>query len=148
VARRQPATGRGQDAPERPQEGRTGPQGVGALSTGTLGVPGAARRKYGNKPIEINGIHFDSQKEGKRYGELRFMERNGVIRALEVHPRFPLVVHGEDCGVYVADFAWIDPETGERVIEDVKSAATRKLPTYRLKVKMVWALYGLRVREV
>jgi hypothetical protein len=38
--------------------------------------------------------------------------------------------------------------TGERVVEDVKSPATRKLATYRLKVRMVWALYGLRVREV
>ncbi len=105
-------------------------------------------RKYKNQPVEINGIRFDSRKEGERYDQLRFMQRNGVIRDLEVHPRFPLVVHGQDCGVYEGDFAWVDPETGERVVEDVKSPATRKLPTYRLKRRLVWALYGLTIREV
>jgi hypothetical protein len=33
-------------------------------------------------------------------------------------------------------------------LEDVKSAATRALPTYRLKRRLLWALYGLTVQEV
>jgi hypothetical protein len=117
-------------------------------------APGAAagrsvaRRKFLNQPIEIIGIKVDSKAEAKRYDELRFMLRNGVIRDLEVHPTFPLVIHEQNCGVYEADFAYVHPDTGERVVEDVKSPATRKLPTYRLKARMVWALYGLKIREV
>ena len=75
-------------------------------------------------------------------------EQMGEIRDLEVHPSFPLVIHEQDCGRYEADFAYTSVATGERVVEDVKSPATRKLPTFRLKVRLVWALYGIRVREV
>ena len=74
-------------------------------------------------------------------------ERAGEISGLEIQPRFPLVVNGQDCGSYVGDFAYVTKD-GERVVEDVKSAATRKLPTYRLKRRLVWALYGLTVVEV
>lgn len=141
-------------APRRAAGSKQPPAGLRAPGTpaeALAAIKAAAKpsaRKYKNVPIEINGIRFDSKKEAKRYDELRFMQRVNVIRDLEVHPRFPLVVNEQDCGTYVADFAYIDPETGERVIEDVKSAATRKLPTYRIKVRLVWALYGLRVREV
>ena len=105
------------------------------------------RRKYGNVPTVVGGRRFDSKKESERYAALLLAERAGEITGLECQTRFPLVVHGEDCGSYVSDFSYVT-RSGERVIEDVKSAATRKLPTYRLKVKLVWALYGIRVREV
>lgn len=104
-------------------------------------------RKYHNVPTTVDGHRFDSKKEAARYADLSVMERGGGIRDLEVHPRFPLVVHDIDCGVYVADFAYIT-RAGVRVIEDVKSAATRKLPTYRLKARLVWAIYGLRITEI
>lgn len=118
-----------------------------AASQAATGVVRPSRAKYGNKPVEINGIRFDSQKEGKRYDELRFMQRAGEIRSLEVHPRFPLVVHGVDCGVYEGDFAYVTTDDIP-VVEDVKSPSTRKLPTYRLKRRLTWALYGIEIREV
>jgi hypothetical protein len=105
-------------------------------------------RKYRNEPVEFNGLRFDSKAERDRYCVLVYEEKNRRIRDVEVHPRFPLVIHEQNCGVYEADFAYIDAATGERVVEDVKSPATRKLATYRLKVRMVWALYGIRIREV
>jgi hypothetical protein len=108
----------------------------------------AVRRKYGNQPTEVDGHRFDSKKEAARYSLLRSIQASGGIRDLEVHPRFPLVVHGQDCGTYVADFAYVVTQSGERVVEDVKSAATRALPTYRLKRRLLWALYGLTVQEV
>lgn len=104
-------------------------------------------RKYRNTPTTVNGLVFDSKREAERYGELVVAERAGEIKNLEVHPRFPLVIHEQDCGAYVADFSYVTRD-GLPVIEDVKSPATRKLPTYRLKARMVWALYGLKVREV
>lgn len=121
--------------------------GTGALSQATAAVSGRPTRKYGNVPTYVDGQRFDSKKEAARFGHLRMLEQAGVIRDLMVHEPFPLIVHGQDCGSYVSDFTYTT-ETGERVVEDVKSAATRKLPTYRLKVRLVWALYGLRVVEV
>lgn len=109
---------------------------------------GATKRsKYGNSPTMVDGISFDSKKEAERFGVLKMLERVGEIRSLEVHPRFPLVIHGIDCGVYEADFGYVTRD-GVPVIEDVKSPATRKLPTYRLKRKMTWALYSIEIREV
>lgn len=103
--------------------------------------------KYGNRVTYVDGVAFASKKEAERFGYLRMLEQASVIRDLEAHPRFQLVVHEQDCGYYEADFAYIDAD-GQRIVEDVKSAATRKLPTYRLKVRLLWALYGLRVMEV
>lgn len=103
-------------------------------------------RKYRNAPTEVDGVRFDSKSEAERYIELRAAERAGEIHRLEVHPRFALVVHDQDCGYYEADFAYFDED--EPVVEDVKSAATRKLPVYRLKRRLMWAIYGLTVREI
>lgn len=104
-------------------------------------------RKYRNVPQTVDGIHFDSTKEAMRYVELQRMASVGEIRSLEVHPRFPLVIHGIDCGTYEGDFAYVTRD-GVPVVEDVKSAATRKLPTYRKNRRLVWALYAVEIREV
>jgi hypothetical protein len=50
-------------------------------------------------------------------------------------------------GRYTADFAYIDCQTGQRVIEDTKSTATAT-EAYRLRKKHVEAQYGITVREV
>jgi hypothetical protein len=98
-------------------------------------------------PQTVDGFRFDSTREAERYLSLRQDQHDGKITALEVHPRFPLVVRGENCGDYEGDFAYLDA-LGKPVVEDVKSPATRKLPTYRLKRRLVWALYALEIREV
>ena len=119
-----------------------GGQSVGSLAQ----IQTAKKRKYNNVVTEVDGLRFDSKREAARYLSLRDDVQRGAIRDLEIHPRFPLVVRGENCGDYVGDFAYIGAD-GSRHVEDVKSAATRKLPTYRLKARLVWALYGLRIEE-
>ncbi len=130
--------------------GRNAP-GAENGSVDTQAVLAALRRprgaKYHNVPTVVDGERFDSKREADRYRSLKDDLTAGRIRDLEIHPRFPLVVHGESCGDYVADFSYLTRD-GQPVVEDVKSAATRKLPTYRLKAKLLWALYGLRVTEV
>ena len=131
--------------------GRRGAQRPGEVSESLktiLDASGAAQkqRKYRNIPCEADGHRFDSQKERDRYWELQRLQERGAIFCLEVHPRFPLVVHGQDCGYYEGDFGYI--ERGVSVVEDVKSTATRKLPTYRLKRRLTWALYGIEIREI
>lgn len=46
--------------------------------------------KYHSKPIEFEGVRFDSIAEYRRFGELKLMEQAGEISGLEVHPRFLL----------------------------------------------------------
>jgi len=102
-------------------------------------------RKYRNKPQRIDGIYFASTKEARRYGELVLLQNAGVIHGLVCHPRFPLLVFGEEIGEYIADFQYY--ERGKKVVEDVKSKATR-LPLYRWKAKHLKAQYSIEVREV
>lgn len=89
---------------------------------------------------------FDSRKEAKRYLELLPRWRAGEIQALDLQKRIRLIVNGIVVCTYVADFAYI--EKGKRVVEDVKSRITRKLPVYILKKKLLKAIYGVEIMEV
>jgi hypothetical protein len=102
------------------------------------------RSKYGNVPTERKGIVFHSKAEAERYEELLLMEQGGVISWLEVQPRYPLEVNGVRIGVYIGDFQYV--EDGSVIVEDVKGGAST--PVYRLKKKLVKAIYGVEIREV
>ena len=114
------------------------------------------KAKYRNKPKVLNGIKFDSRKEAKRYQELKLLERAGKIKDLEIQPKFSLIRGVKFTGDkrakpdlrYFADFAYTDTETGERVVEDVKSAATRKKDSYRNKKHLMKTVLNIDVKEV
>ena len=113
-------------------------------------------KKYRNKPKVLNGIKFDSQKEARRYQELKLLERAGKIKDLEIQPKFSLVKgvkfsndkRAKPDLRYFADFAYTDMETGERVVEDVKSVATKESTVYKMKRHMMLAIHGIEVREI
>lgn len=98
--------------------------------------------KYHNKPIVIDGIYFPSQKQGARYQELKLMERAGVIEQLRCEVPYNLDVNKKRVAVYRADFVYL--ENGKEIVEDVKGVRT---PVYRLKAKLMHALYGIQIRE-
>lgn len=103
------------------------------------------KNKYGAVKVTIDGITFDSTKEGNRYKQLKGMQELGIIRFLELQPTFPLHAGGKVIGKYIADFRYRDLETDEVVIEDVKGVKT---PIYRWKKKHVEAEYGITITEV
>lgn len=112
------------------------------------------RAKYAAIRTTIDGVVFDSKREAHRYGHLRYLEKAGDIARLELQPVFPLFVApfarldlAEIVGVgkYVADFRYLDQRTGEVIVEDVKGVRTA---TYKLKKRIVEALYGIAIREV
>lgn len=112
------------------------------------------RRKFMNRPTEYDGQKFDSRKEAERYFELRLMERAGAISGLRRQVVFELIpaqyVGGkfaERAVKYVADFVYHDEITGENVVEDVKSKATRT-PEYIIKRKLLLFRHGLQIKEV
>jgi len=85
--------------------------------------------KYNARKVTIDGYTFDSQREGKRYDELKLLVRAGEITDLRIHPKYKLIpsvmVSGKKKGVrhYVADFEYI--ENGKVVVEDVKGYITK-----------------------
>lgn len=98
--------------------------------------------KYHNKKTTINGIVFDSKKEAGRFTELSLLQMAGEITGLERQKRFEIVprTKTEHAAYYVADFVYCN-EKGHKVIEDVKSAITKKNPVYILKRKLIKHLY-------
>lgn len=100
--------------------------------------------KYRNKPVEVDGIRFPSQREAKRWGELKLLERAGEITELRRQARFPLEVNGELVCTYVADFVMRD-KAGNLVVEDSKGFVT---DVYKIKRKLMAAVHGIEIVEV
>lgn len=106
------------------------------------------RRKYGNRRVEVAaGQWADSEKEAKRWFDLKVLEQAGTIANLAWHPSWPLVVNGVRITRFTADSAYDVVATGERVVEDVKSEATRADRAYNLRRKLMLAVHGIAVRE-
>lgn len=111
------------------------------------------KNKYHNKKVIIDGIKFDSQKEGNYYLKLKMLEKAGKIKDLRLQVPFVLI---ETFKIddrtyrktkYIADFTYYDDKDKLHVI-DIKSEATRKDKTYQLKKKLLAWKYGIEIEEV
>lgn len=115
----------------------------------------AKRNKFNAQKVDLDGMTFDSKKEHKRYIELKARQQRGEIFGLEHHTKFELApktkIEGEKRAKpalrYFADFTYYI-STGEYIVEDVKSAATRKLASYRNKKHLMKTVFNIDVREV
>lgn len=132
-------------------------------------------KKLNNQSIVIDGIEFDSKKEGNRYCELKLLQRSGQISNLECQKRYELIpaqyetvetgeyykvgvkkgqpktkqVCIEQSVVYIADFVY--QENGQTVVEDVKGFRDTASATYAkfvLKRKMMLWIHGIKIKEV
>lgn len=125
----------------------------------------ANRPKYGNKKVVIDGISFDSTKEGERYLVLKQAVKDGVISDLALHPRWVLlpakkeqyIEHKKTKEVvkertilqpirYTADFSYI--KGGEFVVEDVKGSPYTLSKDVPLRLKMMKYFHDIDVRLV
>lgn len=106
-----------------------------------------AANKYYNKKIVIDNITFDSQREGNRYLIYKDEKYKGRIRDFKLQVRYKFIINGSLVTSYIADFVLLHLNGSQEVI-DVKSDATRKLPVYRIKKKLMKAIYGIDVKEV
>ena len=107
--------------------------------------------KYRSRKVVCGGISFDSIAESLFWQRLVMEQNHGVIRGLELQPRFLLqAAFRDEKGKthrkveYVADFSFlcIMPPglTDAPIVVDVKSKATMT-PTARLKHKLFVAKY-------
>lgn len=125
------------------------------------------RPKYGNKKVVINGITFDSKKEGERWLFLKAAEERGDIQNLKRQVKYELLPaikeeYDEQLKTktvkryrttqlavkYTADFTY--NKGGELVVEDVKSspAMTKNDKAFQLRKKLLYYFYHIKIREI
>ena len=99
----------------------------------------ARKQKYNNKPVTIDGIRFDSIKEGKRYNYLKSLEKTGQVLSFVRQKAFKLPGNIK----YFCDFevCWAN---GETTVEDVKGFKTQ---VYKIKKKIVEEIYNIKIIE-
>ena len=112
------------------------------------------RNKFNAVRIEKDGMTFDSQKEYKRYIELTAMQQRGEIQDLKCQVKFELAPKVKIAGEkrakpalrYFADFTYL--KDGQLIVEDVKSAVTRKLASFRNKKHLMKTVHDIDIKEV
>lgn len=109
-----------------------------------LDKPKKKRSKFNNKKTVVDDIEFDSEREAKRYGELKILLKAGKIGLLELQVPFELNPGGKFSYKYYADFIYIDAETGEKVIEDCKGHETT---VFKKKEKLMKKIYGITIKK-
>ena len=109
-------------------------------------MPSSRWHKYGARAVSIDGHRFASKREGARYKELKLLARSGEIVDLRLHPKYLLQPKFTTAGgekvraiYYIADFQYVDTESGKTVIEDVKGVKTAAF-------KLKWKLLKYRFR--
>ena len=124
------------------------------------------KNKYGNRKVTVDGVAFDSKKEGNRYKELTLLEKAGIITGLRRQVKYVLIpaqrefcneiyTKGKNKGrfrpgkllekecSYIADFVYI--QDGKTIVEDTKGFRTE---AYKIKRKLMLKEYGIRINEI
>ena len=123
------------------------------------------RSKYKNTKVEYQGIKFDSKREMQRYIVLKDAEAKGIIQDLKMQVKHELIpavketyvkhlkTKDKECErtlqlpiTYTCDFAYV--KDNELVVEDVKISKSMLPKEYVLKKKMMFALKGIKIREI
>ena len=102
--------------------------------------------KFNAKKVVVQGETFDSLAEARRWRDLTWLERGGIIKGLTRQVEDGKLV--ERSVTYIADFVYQD-ENGQLVVEDVKGY--KKGPAYNvfaIKRKLMLQVFGIHVREV
>ena len=101
--------------------------------------------KFFAKKTIAMGLKFDSRWEAERWGQLKAMERAGVVTQLERQIRFSLDINGQKICDYIADFQYLLHEedgTYKEIVEDAKGVQT---PEFKLKKKMMKAIHNIDI---
>lgn len=139
---------------------------LGLESEQTFSTKAAALAFCLDNDIRSEFIVFDSKKEYNRWGILCAAEQRGEILELQRQVPYLLVPEQhedvlvqlktkqklkrrrvEAPVVYKADFQYRLPD-GSLVVEDVKSKATRRLPEYIIKRKLMLHVHGIKLKEI
>lgn len=105
----------------------------------------AAMGKFGNKPIQIDGLRFASKAEGRRYNQLKLLQQAGQIQNLKCQVPFQLTVNSVPICKYIADFTYT--ENDNFVVEDVKGMRSGvAYNLFQIKANLMYATRGIKVQ--
>jgi hypothetical protein len=110
-------------------------------------IPNKTRRpnKYFAKKTLFMGFKFDSKWEAERWGQLKSMEKAGVVTQLERQVRYDLTVNDVKICDYIADFRYLlEEENGlsKLIVEDAKGVLTSE---FKLKKKLMKAVHNIDI---
>lgn len=109
------------------------------------------KSKYHNEKTEIDGIKFDSIKEGAYYLKLKRLEKLKIIKDLKLQVPYELIPKHEVNGktvrkcIYKADFVYKTTEDDKIHVVDTKGVRT---DVYKIKSKLMSYKYGIEIEEV
>jgi hypothetical protein len=98
------------------------------------------KSKYGNKKIVIDGIKFDSTKEGEYYEKLKLAKKSGEL--INFYMQVPFRLPGKT--TYWLDFLEIWKNALIRHV-DVKVIETA---VFKIKKRQVEEIYGIEIETV
>ena len=112
---------------------------------GSADMPNKYHADRKNADGTVHG--YASRKEAGIAGDLAILAKAGKILCLHEQVPFVLVEGRNEVRSikYVADFTWVDADTGLPHIGDAKGMRT---PVYLLKKKMMYLLCGLTIEEL
>lgn len=106
-------------------------------------IPALPSKYKSTRTQTSDGKWFASKREARRYEDLLLLEKAGEITDLKCQVRFRVEINGKKICTYVADFTY--RFKGHLLVEDVKGYRT---PVYKLKRKLMLAVYGIKVEEI
>lgn len=108
-----------------------------------VGQQPVSRNKWGAEAVrDPEDGWFASRLEHSTWVDLKRRQAAGEVSDLRRQVRFSLWVHTVWICDYIADFTFL--EDGKLVVADAKG---RLLDIYLMKYRLMWACYGIRVRE-
>jgi len=114
-------------------------------------VPPTRHGKYNAKGRHVGEVWCASEAEAVRYEQLLDMAERGLVSRLETQVPFILTVNNQKICTYRCDFRyrWHGPEVidprGIPIVEEVKGMET---PEWKLKCKLVEAIYGFKISVI
>jgi len=91
-----------------------------------------------------DGTWSDSLREARFDAQIMLLQHDPKTARVVRKEKFPIVVNGEKICTFVSDW-FVEKKTGEKIVYDAKGVKT---PIYKLKKKLVKALYGLDIVEL
>ena len=101
--------------------------------------------KFGAKKTMVDGITFDSKWESERYGQVKAMERGGIVTDLELQVKYDIVINDIKICKYIADFVYKEESPDGKIKEIVEDAKGFETPEFKLKKKLMKAVHGIDI---
>ena len=101
--------------------------------------------KFGAKKTVVDGIKFDSKWESERYGQLKAMERGGIVTDLELQVKYDIIINDIKICKYIADFVYKEESPGGEIKEVVEDAKGFETPEFKLKKKLMKAVHNIDI---